>query len=139
MSSSREAQSGSATLRPIPAVGEPFKRSCRLRWSPSKTKSGSQYILTIMCIATRFPEAIPLRKITAKSVTKALIHFFTFGLPKTIQTDQGSNFMSNVFKNVLKALKVSCRIQCLSSRVTGCFGAMASNFKVCLAEILFGD
>ncbi len=81
-----------------------------------------------MCVATWFPEAIPLRKITAKSVTKASIQFFTtFGLPKTIQTDQGSNFWSNVFKNEsFKSL--ICRIQCLSSRVTGCFGAMASNF-----------
>ncbi len=62
-----------------------------------------------MCDATRFPEAIQLWKITAKSVTKALIKFFftTFGLPKTIQTDQGWNFLSNIFKNVLKALKVS--------------------------------
>ncbi len=61
-----------------------------------------------MCVATRFPEVIPLRKITAKSVINALIKFFTtFGLPKIIQTDQGSNFLSNVFKNVFKALKVS--------------------------------
>ncbi len=98
-----------APLHPIPAVGEPFERVLVDCVGPlPKTKSGSQYIFTIMCVATRFPEAIPLRKITAKSVTKALVKFFTtFGLPKTIQTDQGSNFLSKVFKNVLEALKVS--------------------------------
>uniref|UniRef100_A0AAQ4NPP7 Integrase catalytic domain-containing protein n=1 Tax=Gasterosteus aculeatus aculeatus TaxID=481459 RepID=A0AAQ4NPP7_GASAC len=61
-----------------------------------------------MCVATRFPEAIPLRNITAKTVTKALTKFFTtFGLPKTVQTDQGSNFMSRVFRTSLKALGVA--------------------------------
>ena len=51
-----------------------------------KTKSGNQFLLTIMCLATRYPEAIPLRKITSQSVVKALIKFYsTFGLPK-IQT-----------------------------------------------------
>lgn len=98
-----------APLRPIPAIGEPFERVLVDCVGPlPRTKSGSQYILTIMCVATRFPEAIPLRKITAKSVTKALIKFFTtFGLPKTVQTDQGSNFLFRIFQNVLKALKVS--------------------------------
>lgn len=39
---------------------------------------------------------------------KVLTKFFmTFGLPKTVQTDQGSNFLSRVFHNSLKALKVS--------------------------------
>lgn len=99
----------SAPLRPIPAVGEPFERvlvDC-VGLLP-QTKSGSQYILTIMCTVTRFPEAIPLRNITAKSVTKALIKFFTtFGLPRTVQTDQGTNFLSKIFRNVLKGLSMS--------------------------------
>lgn len=33
-----------------------------------KTKSGSQYLLTSMCAFTRFPEAIPLRIIKAKTI-----------------------------------------------------------------------
>ncbi|KAK5902645.1 hypothetical protein CesoFtcFv8_007881 [Champsocephalus esox] len=42
-----------------------------------------------MCASTRFPEAIPLRKITAPVITKALLKFFSmFGLPKVVQTDQ---------------------------------------------------
>lgn len=42
-----------------------------------------KYLLTMMCAATRFPEAIPLRKITTNSIVKALIKFFsTFGLPR---------------------------------------------------------
>ncbi len=64
-----------------------------------KTKKGCEYILTIMCPSTRYPEAIPLRYIKAKPVVEALTAFFTrFGLPKIVQSDQGSNFTSNMFK-----------------------------------------
>ena len=60
-----------------------------------------------MCAATRFPEAIPLRKITAGAIVKALTKFFsTFGLPRLIQTDQGSIFQSRLFNQVLKTLDV---------------------------------
>lgn len=98
-----------APLCPIPAVGEPFERVLVDCVGPlPRARSGCQYLLTIMCVATRFPEAIPLRSINARSVTKALTKFFTtFGLPKTVQTDRGSNFLSRVFRNVLKALGVS--------------------------------
>ncbi|KAK7166228.1 hypothetical protein R3I93_006107 [Phoxinus phoxinus] len=98
-----------APLCPIPAVGEPFERVLVDCVGPlPRAKSGCQYLLTIMCVATRFPEAIPLRNITAKTVTKTLTKFFTtFGLPRTVQTDQGSNFLSRVFRTSLKALGVS--------------------------------
>ena len=61
-----------------------------------------------MCLATRYPEAIPLRSITAQSVVRALIKLFsTFGLPKTVQTDQGTNFLSGTFKQVLTSLSIT--------------------------------
>ena len=58
-----------------------------------------------MCTSTRFPEAIPLRNIKTKSIVKALIKFFTFvGLPKSVLSDQGSNFMSGIFQQVMHEL-----------------------------------
>ena len=97
-----------APLQPIPAFGEPFSKVIIDCVGPlPKTRSGNQYLLTIMCAATRFPEAIPLRNIKAKTISKALIKFFTlFGLPKEIQSDQGSNFMSGVFQQVVYELGV---------------------------------
>ncbi|CAJ1076939.1 uncharacterized protein LOC118558122 [Xyrichtys novacula] len=97
-----------APLHPIPVLGEPFERVLIDCVGPlPKTKSGHQYILTVMCAATRYPEAIPLRSLRTKPVVKALTKFFsTFGLPKTIQTDQGTNFMSKLFTQVMKELKV---------------------------------
>lgn len=66
-----------APLHPIPVIGEPFERILIDCVGPlPRTKSGNQYLLTIMCAATRFPEAIPLRRITAPVVSKAMITFF---------------------------------------------------------------
>ena len=61
-----------------------------------------------MCTSTRFPEAIPLRNIKTKSIVKALINFFTFvGLPKSVQSDQGSNFTSGIFQQVMHELGIN--------------------------------
>ena len=98
-----------APLKPIPPVEEPFSRILVDCVGPlPKTKSGNNYLFTIMCMATRFPEAIPLRNIKAQTIIKALVKFFTLvGLPKHIQSDQGSNFMSSVFQQVLHQLKIT--------------------------------
>ena len=100
-----------APLKPIPPVEEPFSRILVDCVGPlPKTKSGNNYLFTIMCMATRFPEAIPLRNIKAQTIIKALVKFFTLvGLPKHIQSDQGSNFMLSVFQQVLHQLKITQR------------------------------
>ena len=60
-----------------------------------------------MCVSTRFPEAVPLRKITAPAIVNALTKFFTvFGMPKEIQTDLGSNFTSGIFQQVMHQLQI---------------------------------
>ena len=57
-----------APLQPIPAFEEPFSRVLIDCVGPlPKSKSGNEYLLTIMCTSTRFPEAIPLRNIKAKT------------------------------------------------------------------------
>ena len=93
-----------APLVPIPSVGEPFEHIIIDVVGPlPKSSSGAEYLLTIMDRFSRFPEAIPIRSIKAPNIIKHLMHFFSrFGLPKTIQSDQGSNFMSHCFKNQLK-------------------------------------
>ena len=95
-------------LHPIPAFEEPFSRVIIDCVGPlPKTKSGNEFLLTIMCASTRFPEAIPLRNIKAKTIVRALIKFFTLvGLPKSIQSDQGSNFMSGLFQPVMSELNI---------------------------------
>ena len=97
-----------APLKPIPAFNEPFSRVIVDCVGPlPRTKSGNQYLLTIKCASTRFPEAIPLRNIKASTIVKALTKFFTLvALPKPIQSDQGSHFMSGLFQEVMYELRI---------------------------------
>ena len=97
-----------APLKIIPMTGEAFSKVIIDIVGPlPKTSQGNQYLLTIMCANTRFPEAIPLRKVTAAVVTKQLIKYFTMtGLPQEIQSDQGSNFMSKLFQQVMVLLGI---------------------------------
>ena len=73
-----------APLCPIPVLGEPFEHVLVDCVGPlTKSRTGNQFLLTIICVATHYPEAIPFQKITSQAVVKALIKFFsTFGLPK---------------------------------------------------------
>ena len=100
-----------APLHPIPAFGEPFSEILIDCVGPlPKTRSGHQYLLTIMCASTRFPEAIPLRNITARKVTDALVEFFTrYGLPRSSQSDQGTNVTSKLFEQIISSLGVEHR------------------------------
>ena len=67
-----------ALLQPIPAFEEPFSRVIIDCVGPlPKTKSDNQYLLTVMCASTRFPEVIPLRDISAKTNVKAIINFLS--------------------------------------------------------------
>ena len=97
-----------APLKPIPVMEKPF--SCIIVDCVGplpKTHSGNQYLLTVMCASTRFPEAIPLRSIKAPDIVKALVKFFTFvGLLRVVQSDQGSNFMSGLFQQVMFQLGI---------------------------------
>ena len=97
-----------APLKPVPAMGEPFEHIIIDCVGPlPKTKSGHRFLLTLMCVATRYPEAIPLRTIKAKPVIKALTNFFsTFGLARFLQSDNGSNFTSRVFSQVMESLAI---------------------------------
>ncbi|XP_069976068.1 uncharacterized protein [Penaeus vannamei] len=101
-----------APLYPIPAMSEPFSKVIVDCVGPlPKTKAGNAYLLTIMCQTTRYPEAIPLRKISTSAIVKALTKFFTtYGLPQFVQTDQGSNFLSGVFQQTMKLLGIQHQI-----------------------------
>lgn len=66
-----------APLCPIPVFEELFDRVLVDCVGPlPRTMSGNQYLLTIIRAATRFPEAVPLCRITTSLVVKAL--FFCF-------------------------------------------------------------
>lgn len=93
-------------LCPISVVSQPFKYlivNCVGPLPPSK--AGNSYLLTVTCQTTRYPAAYPLRRITTKAVEK-MKFIYIFGIPKVVQSDQGTNFTSGMFAEVLKQLGI---------------------------------
>ncbi len=76
-----------------------------------KSKPGSKYLFTVMCKSPHYPAAYPLCSIKTKPVLKALTSFSTtFGVPKVMQTDQGSNFLFSTFAQLIKHFKVKHQV-----------------------------
>ena len=73
-----------------------------------KTDFGNMYILTWQDCLSKYSGAIPLCKIDATTVAIALTEHIicVFGCPESIQTDQGSNFLSEIMKSIAKIFKI---------------------------------
>ena len=58
-----------------------------------RTGRGNRFILLVSDYATQYPEAVPLRTISASKIAEVLINIFArHGIPEEILTDQGKNF-----------------------------------------------
>jgi hypothetical protein len=73
-----------------------------------ESESGNKYILTFQDELSKFIVAVPLQQQDAETVAKAFVLniVLKFGAPAKILTDQGSNFLSNLFKNTCKLLRI---------------------------------
>ena len=70
-----------------------------------KTNQGHRYILTIMCLGTRYPYAIPLKRVDAESVAEGLMEVISHtGIP--VLSDQGSVFLGKVIKELCRLLNI---------------------------------
>ncbi len=95
-------------LIPLPVIEVPFERIGMDLVGPlPKSARGHEHILVILDYATRYPEAIPLRKATAKNIAKELFLLASrVGIPKEVLTDQGTPFMSRVMADLCQLLQV---------------------------------
>lgn len=93
-----------APLKLVPIISEPFRRLVIDIVGPlPATKSGYRYLFTMLCPATKFPEAIPLKEPTSTEIVDALLSVFTrVGFPAEIQADQGSVFTSSLTTTFLQ-------------------------------------
>ena len=99
-----------APLQSLTLETEPFKRLIIdiVGPLPECKDSGNRFILTVMDACTHYPEAIPLRQHTAKDVAVALVSVWSrFGFPEEIQSDQGSDFMSELMQVFLTEFHIS--------------------------------
>jgi len=90
-------------------VGEPwFRVSVDITGPHPRSSKSNQYILTLVDHFSKWAEAIPLRNHTAVSVARALMtHVFSrFGAPQQLLTDRGSEFESELFKELMKWMEI---------------------------------
>ncbi|KAJ1184470.1 hypothetical protein NDU88_001276 [Pleurodeles waltl] len=137
-------------------VGTPFERVGINIVGPldPKTALGNRFILVLVDHATRYPEAIPLRTVTAPVVTRALLGIFTHvGFPKEVVSDRGTNFMSSYIKSMWDECGVTYRFttpyrpqsnglverfnKTLKGMISGLTDAMRRKWDVLLPCLLF--
>ncbi len=111
-----------APLRPLPLMEVPFERIGMDLIGPLERSAwGYRFALVLVDYATRYPEAVPLRTISAKSVAEALFRIISrVGIPKEILTDQGTAFMSRTLSELYELLGIkSIRISVYHPQTDG--------------------
>ncbi|GFW30434.1 hypothetical protein TNCV_453721 [Trichonephila clavipes] len=85
-----------APLKLVPVIQEVFTKLHIDACGPLPiTSKGNRYLITNICMSSKFPEAIPVSVINSVSVTDALLNIFSrMGFPREIQCDQGTSFTS---------------------------------------------
>ena len=78
---------------------------------PVGSKSGAVYILGIMCSFSKYVIAVPLQDKQSKTVAEALVEHLILkeGSPLVIVSDLGSEFVSEVFRELLEMLNIEKR------------------------------
>ena len=100
----------------FPAADERFRYIHVDLVGPLPPSEGYRYLLTAVDRFSRWPEAVPLRGITAAEVARALISGWIsrfgvprFGVPAEITTDRGSQFESALWTELSALLGCSRR------------------------------
>lgn len=96
-------------LKPMPILTEPFSRVAIDLVGPLNPPSseGHRYILTLINFATGFPETMPLKDMSSITVAESLIAIFSrVGIPKEILSDNGTQFKSDLMKELHRLLGV---------------------------------
>ena len=108
----RTSPKGKVTKVPLgstPLIDEPFRRVAMDIVGPIEpaTSKGNRFILTVVDYATRYPEAVALRRIDTQTVAEALVDIYSrVGVPREVLTDQGGQFTSKLMKEVSRLLSI---------------------------------
>ena len=97
-----------APLMTRPVLSEPFECIAFDLVGPMDPgKGGARFVLTAICLASRWPEAIPLKTVTAEDVAEGMFEVFSrTGIPLQILTDQGPQFMGELVQSMCRRLKI---------------------------------
>uniref|UniRef100_A0AAQ4R7G5 Integrase catalytic domain-containing protein n=1 Tax=Gasterosteus aculeatus aculeatus TaxID=481459 RepID=A0AAQ4R7G5_GASAC len=131
-----------ASLRPLPSMDLPFERLGMHLIGPfHRSARGYCFVLVLVDYATRYPEAVPLRSFSAKSVAQALFHVISrVGIPKEILTDMGTSFMSRTLRELYKLLGVkSVRTSVYHPQTDGLVERLNKTLKSMIRKFIHGD
>ncbi|GFU83936.1 retrovirus-related Pol polyprotein from transposon 412 [Trichonephila clavipes] len=87
-----------APLKLVPIISEVFSKINidAVGPLPVSTKQ-NRYLITSICVASKYPEAIPVESITSPNVIDALLSIFSrIGFPREIQSDLETSFTSEL-------------------------------------------
>ena len=92
----------------LPVVEEPFVRIAMDIVGPlPQSRSGNRYVLVVCDYGTKYPEAVPLRSIDAETIAEELMIISSrVGIPQEILTDHGSNFQSQLLRELYRLLHI---------------------------------
>lgn len=97
-----------APLQRVPIPHRPMERlSLDIIGPLPPSQLNHRFILCIIDNFTRYAQFYPIREQTADSIAEKLLDFIAVhGVPKSILTDQGTNFMSNVMKKLAEKFNI---------------------------------
>lgn len=100
------------THSPLERYSVPDERFCHINIDivgPFPPSNGNRYCLTIVDRFSRWPEAIPVPDMTAPTIAQALVTGWIsrFGVPKRITSDQGRQFESTLFAELLRTFGIT--------------------------------
>ena len=94
-------------MREVPIYKVQFENVAIDIVGPFPRSHGYRYLLTYICLASKCPEAIPLKHASAKECAEALIDIFSRnGVPVSLLSDQGAQFMGVLMQCLCKRLGV---------------------------------
>lgn len=98
------------------SVSKPFELMCADLVGPlPRTRAGHQYILTVADCFSKFAFFFPLRTATAPAICRIMENnvFLVFGSPRAIIVDNGKQFKSKEFGNLMASYKVQIKFTAL--------------------------